>query len=38
VFEVKKAIFDKKEYANLYDFFNKVNTLLAEEIILKKKK
>ncbi|MES1214474.1 MAG: DUF3857 domain-containing protein [Bacteroidota bacterium] len=35
--EIKKAIFDKEKYAGLYEFFNQINTQMAEEIILKKK-
>ncbi|MEO6610925.1 MAG: DUF3857 domain-containing protein [Chitinophagaceae bacterium] len=36
--EIKKAIFEKEKYAGLYDFFSRVDGLLAEEIVLKKKK
>ena len=38
ILEIKKAIFDKEQYAGLYDFFSRVDALMAEEIILKKKK
>jgi hypothetical protein len=36
VFEIKKAIFEKKDYAGLFDFFSQVQKLSSEEIILKK--
>ena len=38
VFEIKKAIFSKEEYAGLYEFFARMHTLMKEEIIFKKKK
>ena len=37
-FVIKRAQFDKKEYAGLYEFFSRVQSLMSEEIILKKKK
>jgi hypothetical protein len=36
--EIRRPIFDKKEYAGVYDFFNRIQSLMTEEIILKKKK
>ena len=36
--EITRSIFDKKEYAGVYEFFNRIQSLMAEEIILKKKK
>jgi hypothetical protein len=36
--EIKRSIFDKNEYAGVYEFFNRIQSLMAEEIILKKKK
>lgn len=36
--EINKSIFDKNEYAALYDFFKRMFALMSEEIILKKKK
>ena len=38
LFEVKRALFSKDEYAGIQDFFKRMYTLMAEEIILKKKK
>jgi hypothetical protein len=37
-FEVKRPVFDKEEYAAVQEFFNRVFPLMAEEIILKKRK
>ncbi|MBI5857665.1 MAG: DUF3857 domain-containing protein [Sphingobacteriales bacterium] len=37
-FEIKKAIFEKNEYAGLHEFFKRIFGLMSEEIILKKKK
>jgi hypothetical protein len=36
IFEVKRAIFSKEEYPGIQDFFNRMHSLMAEEIILKK--
>ena len=36
--EITRSIFDKNEYAGVYEFFNRIQSLMAEEIILKKKK
>ena len=36
--EIKQALFDKTEYAGLYEFFNSIGSLMKEEIIIKKKK
>ena len=38
VFEIKKPVFTKNEYAGLIDFFEQVRKVMAEEIILKKTK
>lgn len=35
---INKALFDKKDYAGLYDFFSRISSLMAEEIILKRRK
>ena len=37
-FEIKRAIFSTKEYPGVQDFFKRMYGLMAEEIILKKKK
>jgi hypothetical protein len=36
--EIRRSVFDKNEYAGVYEFFNRIQSLMAEEIILKKKK
>lgn len=38
LFEVKRAIYNKEEYKGIQDFFKHMYALMAEEIILKKKK
>lgn len=38
LFEVKRAIYSKEEYPGVQDFFKRMYALMAEEIILKKKK
>jgi hypothetical protein len=35
--EITRTVFDKTEYAGIYEFFNRIQSLMAEEIILKKK-
>ena len=37
-FEIKRPLFGKEEYAALQEFFKRIYALMAEEIILKKKK
>jgi hypothetical protein len=37
-FEIKRSIFEKEEYAGVQEFFKLVYSLMAEEIILKRKK
>ena len=36
--KINKAVFDKSEYPDLYDFYRGLGAIIAEEIILKKKK
>lgn len=36
--EITQAIFNKEKYAGLFDFFSRVDALMSEEIVLKKKK
>lgn len=36
LFEIKRAIFSKDEYAGILDFYKRMYALMAEEIILKK--
>ncbi|MEK7224130.1 MAG: hypothetical protein AAB221_00410, partial [Bacteroidota bacterium] len=38
IFEVKKAIFPRENYAGIKEFFGRMYTLMNEEIVLKKKK
>lgn len=38
IFEVKKAIFPREDYAGIKEFFGRMYTLMNEEIVLKKKK
>ncbi len=38
LFEIKRAMFSKDEYPGIQDFFKRMYGLMAEEIILKKKK
>lgn len=37
VFEVKKPVFEKEQYAGIQEFFKRMHALMAEEIVLKKK-
>lgn len=34
--EIKRALFDKNEYAGLYEFFNRIQSFMTDEIIIKK--
>jgi hypothetical protein len=38
VYEVKRPIFEKGEYPGIQEFFKRMHALMAEEIVLKKKK
>jgi hypothetical protein len=38
VFEIKRPVFDKEEYSGIQEFFNLIFPLMAEEIVLKKRK
>lgn len=38
VFEVKRPVFEKGEYPGIQEFFKRMHALMAEEIVLKKKK
>lgn len=38
VFEVKRPVFEKGEYPAIQEFFKRMHALMAEEIVLKKKK
>jgi len=37
LFETKKAVFPSSDYSGIKDFFKRLGTSMAEEIILKKK-
>jgi hypothetical protein len=38
VFEIQRALFDKEEYPGVKEFFSRIYALMAEEIIIKKRK
>ena len=38
IFEIKRAIFSRDEYAGIQDFFKRMYAVISKEIILKKKK